>query len=259
MSEFVKQLLIVCPLLFLAGMCDAIAGGGGTISLPAFLLAGLPTHFALGTNKMCMSMGTAVSVYRYGKSGRIRWFVSLFAAAGAVLGAMLGARIALLLDDGFMRYVLMVLLPASALFLALNRNFGHEGREKQFPPTKTAVIAFLCAFGLFLSSALSRPVAMFTAFALLAVMEMAPSVVSQFPDALDVPATDLLGLQISRAVAFATSSVSAPQPLSDLATGTCVEWSALGHAALVDALAAPAVLLTLAALLVRRRASAQRA
>ena len=34
MSEFIKQLLIVCPLLFLAGMCDAIAGGGGTISLP---------------------------------------------------------------------------------------------------------------------------------------------------------------------------------------------------------------------------------
>ena len=121
------------------------------------------------------------------------------------------------------------------------------------------VITFLCAFGLFLSSALSRPVATFTAFVLLAVMEMAPSVVSQFPDALDVPATDLLGLQISRAVAFATSSVSAPQPVSDLATGTCIEWSALGHAALVDALAAPAVLLTLAALLVRRRASAQQA
>ena len=147
MSEFVKQLLIVCPLLFLAGMCDAIAGGGGTISLPAFLLAGLPTHFALGTNKMCMSMGTAVSVYRYGKSGRIRWFVSLFAAAGAVLGAVLGARIALLIDDGFMRYVLMVLLPASAIFLALNRNFGQEGREKQFPPVKTAIVAFLCGGG----------------------------------------------------------------------------------------------------------------
>lgn len=147
MSEYVKQLLIVCPLLFLAGLCDSIAGGGGTISLPAFLLAGLPTHFALGTNKMCMSMGTAVSVYRYGKSGRIRWFVSLFAAAGAVLGAMLGARVALYLDDAFMRYALMILLPASAIFLALNRNFGQEGREKAFPPAKTACIAFLCGAG----------------------------------------------------------------------------------------------------------------
>ena len=147
MPEFAKQLLIICPLLFLAGMCDAIAGGGGTISLPAFLLAGLPTHFALGTNKMCMSMGTAVSVYRYGKSGRIRWFVSLFGAAGAALGAMLGARIALLVDDAFMRYVLMFLLPASAIFLALNRNFGREGQEKRFPPVRTATISFLCGSG----------------------------------------------------------------------------------------------------------------
>lgn len=147
MSEFVKQLLIACPLLFLAGLCDAIAGGGGTISLPALMLAGLPTHFALGTNKMCMSMGTAVSVYRYGKSGRIRWFVSLIAAAGAVLGAILGARIALLIDDKYMRYILLVLLPASALFLALNKNFGREGREKHFPPTKTGLLAFLCGAG----------------------------------------------------------------------------------------------------------------
>ena len=147
MSEFVKQLLIVCPLLFLAGLCDSIAGGGGTISLPALMLAGLPTHVALGTNKMCMSMGTAVAVYRYGKSGRIRWGLSLIASAGAVLGAVLGARIALLIDDRYMRYVLLVLLPASALFLSLNRNFGQEGREKHFPPARTALIAWLCGAG----------------------------------------------------------------------------------------------------------------
>ena len=147
MSEFVKQLLIVCPLLFLAGLCDSIAGGGGTISLPALMLAGLPTHFALGTNKMCMSVGTAVAVYRYGKQGRIRWGLSLIASAGAVLGAILGARFALLIDDRSMRYVLLVLLPASALFLALNRNFGQEGREKHFPPARTALIAWLCGAG----------------------------------------------------------------------------------------------------------------
>ena len=147
MSEFVKQLLIVCPLLFVAGLCDAIAGGGGTISLPALMLAGLPTHFALGTNKMCMSMGTAVAVYRYGKSGRIRWGLSLTASVGAVLGAILGARVALWIDDKYMQYILLVLLPASALFLALNRNFGQEGREKHLSPARTSLIAFLCGAG----------------------------------------------------------------------------------------------------------------
>ena len=44
--------LIVCPLVFLAGFVDAIGGGGGLISLPAYLLAGVPVHFALATNKM---------------------------------------------------------------------------------------------------------------------------------------------------------------------------------------------------------------
>ncbi len=147
MSELARLLLIVCPLLFLAGFCDSVAGGGGTISLPALMLAGMPTHFALGTNKMCMSMGTAVAVYRYGKSGRIRWFVSLVASAGGVLGAILGAKIALWIDDKYMQYILLALLPASALFLALSKDFGREGQEKHFPPAKTATLAFLCGGG----------------------------------------------------------------------------------------------------------------
>ena len=43
--------LIVCPLVFLAGLVDSIAGGGGLISLPGYLIAGVPAHMALGTNK----------------------------------------------------------------------------------------------------------------------------------------------------------------------------------------------------------------
>ena len=47
--------LIVCPLLFLAGLIDAIGGGGGLISLPAYLLTGLPVHQAIATNKLSSS------------------------------------------------------------------------------------------------------------------------------------------------------------------------------------------------------------
>ena len=45
------QYLIVCPLVFVAGLVDSIAGGGGLIALPAYLIAGVPAHMALGTNK----------------------------------------------------------------------------------------------------------------------------------------------------------------------------------------------------------------
>ena len=141
-----------------------------------------------------------------------------------------------------------VLTPADSFGMNLLRATGEM----------LCVIAFLCAFGLFLSTALSRPVAIFTALVFLVVTEMAPAVLEQYPETLDLPLTDRMGLWLSRGVAFATSAVSGPQPISDLATGTCVEWSALGHAALVDAVVAPCVLLTLAAYLVRRRAAASR-
>ena len=46
------EFLIVCPLVFLAGFVDAIAGGGGLISLPAYMFAGIPVHHAIATNKL---------------------------------------------------------------------------------------------------------------------------------------------------------------------------------------------------------------
>ena len=120
------------------------------------------------------------------------------------------------------------------------------------------VIAFLCAFGLFLSAALSRPVAIFTALVALIVTEMAPSVLEQCPETLDMPFTDRIGLWLSRGVVFATSAVAEPEPLSNLATGTYIKWTDVGRAFLVNAVLAPLALLSLAAFLVRRRASASR-
>ena len=56
--------LIVCPLVFLGSFVDAIAGGGGLITLPAYLIAGVPPHMAIGTNKLSSCVGMAVSAVR---------------------------------------------------------------------------------------------------------------------------------------------------------------------------------------------------
>lgn len=55
--------LVVCFFVFLAGFVDSIAGGGGLISLPAYMIAGLPVHTAIATNKMSSSMGTFVASF----------------------------------------------------------------------------------------------------------------------------------------------------------------------------------------------------
>ena len=76
--------LIVCPLVLIAGFIDAIAGGGGLISLPAYMIAGLPPHTAIATNKLSSSMGTSVAVVRYAREGYIPWRPAVLCALFAV-------------------------------------------------------------------------------------------------------------------------------------------------------------------------------
>ena len=79
--------LLICGGVFLAGFMDAIAGGGGIISVPVYLMAfsGLPTHFVLGTNKLSSCIGTAFSTARFIHQGYVHWRLFLPAAGLAVV------------------------------------------------------------------------------------------------------------------------------------------------------------------------------
>lgn len=109
--------LIVCPLVFLAGFVDAIAGGGGLISLPAYMIAGFPPHFAIGTNKLSSGMGTLVSTYRFGKSGNIPWKSAIPCVIMAVLGSGAGARCALLVSSELFKKLMLVIIPITAYYV----------------------------------------------------------------------------------------------------------------------------------------------
>src|SRR6478672_7870175 len=82
-------------LLFLAGFAggfiDAIAGGGGLITVPALLASGLPPQLALGTNKFQSSFGTIITVLRYARAGLINTPFLWLAAALSFLASMAGA------------------------------------------------------------------------------------------------------------------------------------------------------------------------
>ena len=117
------QYLIICPLVFLAGFVDAIAGGGGLISLPAYMLAGIPVHTALGTNKLSASFGAIISAWRYMKKGYTPLKISIFCAVFALLGSSVGAELALLLDDKYFKIVMLVLLPFTAYYILRKNSF----------------------------------------------------------------------------------------------------------------------------------------
>ncbi|MCR5253349.1 MAG: TSUP family transporter, partial [Treponema sp.] len=83
-------------MLFLAGFVDSIAGGGGLISLPAYLFAGLPFHTALGTNKFSSTLGTSLTTFRFIKNRLVLAKIAIPTVICGLSGSTIGARLSLL-------------------------------------------------------------------------------------------------------------------------------------------------------------------
>ena len=127
MNELIRLYLIVCPLIFLGGFVDSVAGGGGLITLPAYLMAGLPAHLAMGTNKVVNAIGTGTAAFRYLKSGKVRVRPAVISAAGALAGSAVGTRVALLIPEDILKVLMLVALPVVAVVLTVKKDFGKEG------------------------------------------------------------------------------------------------------------------------------------
>lgn len=139
--DIVKTLLIVCPLVFLGGIIDAVAGGGGLVTLPAYLIAGLPPHLAAGTNKCGNFFGTAIATCRFLKRGNIHWGSAVSAAVCALIGAWLGARLNMVVPERTLYYLMLAVVPIMAIFLMWKRDFGTEDRSGELKKTNLILLS----------------------------------------------------------------------------------------------------------------------
>ena len=141
-----QTFLIVCPFLFLAGLIDAIGGGGGLISLPAYLIAGLPPHAAVATNKLSSTCGTTLATLRFIKNGLVNLKLAIPSVIAAIIGSSIGANLSLLIKEEIMLYIMIAILPICA-FLVLNKKLFHDGGENEITLDRrtyiTATIAAL--------------------------------------------------------------------------------------------------------------------
>ena len=117
---------LVCVGVFCASFMDAIGGGGGIISLPTYLLAGLPMHYALGTNKLSSCIGTVASTVRYVKNGYVDWFLGIPSIVLALVGAHFGTRLHLAMDEQYLKLVLLLVLPVIAVILLKKKELPEE-------------------------------------------------------------------------------------------------------------------------------------
>ena len=146
MEITITTYFIVCPLLFLAGFVDAIGGGGGLISLPAYLLAGLPMHQAIATNKLSSACGTTLATLRFIKNGIVNLRFAIPSVISAIIGSSIGAKLSLLTDEGLMENLLFIVLPTAA-FIVLNKKLFNDKEEGTLKLNRsTYLVAIVAAF-----------------------------------------------------------------------------------------------------------------
>lgn len=126
-------LLLICA-AFVAGFVDAIAGGGGLITLPALLLAGVPPVTALATNKIQGLFGAGMAAITYARAGHVNLRRQLKPAVLSFFAALFGALSVNALPTDLIRWILPVLLVAIALFFALKPGLDDTDRHQRLTP-----------------------------------------------------------------------------------------------------------------------------
>ena len=137
----------MCPLALVAGFIDAIAGGGGLISLPAFIFAGVPVHNAIATNKLMSTMGTSIATFRYAREGyMVARFVVVGVACG-LAGSCVGSNLALLTGDFAFKVIMLAVLPFVAFFVLRTKDLDAFA-ERKIPRRRALAITAAVALAI---------------------------------------------------------------------------------------------------------------
>ena len=122
----------LAPFIFFGGFVDAMAGGGGLITVPAYLAAGVPTSLVLGTNKLSSSIGTLVSTYNYYRRVPVALGKLLPLILATILAAACGARAVMWVEPQWVRTMMLLAIPCVAFLVYKNKKFGHADHSNQY-------------------------------------------------------------------------------------------------------------------------------
>ena len=137
--------ILVSLASLLAGFVDAIVGGGGLILVPALFatFASAPPATLLGTNKSASVWGTAMATWQYSRRVRLPWRAMLPAAVAAAAGAAMGAWLVTVIDPGFLRKLLPLILLAVLLYTLAKKELGRHHAPRFAGRAETAVACLI--------------------------------------------------------------------------------------------------------------------
>jgi uncharacterized membrane protein YfcA len=138
------QIALLAGVALFAGTVDAIAGGGGLVTVPAFLAVGLPPHLALGTNKGQSVFGSFAALVRFSRAGLVDARRARLTFPLGLAGSLAGAALVLAVPPTVLRPVVLVMLGGAAVFIGFRR--GPPARLEDAPPRPHAsLVAGACA------------------------------------------------------------------------------------------------------------------
>lgn len=128
--HIIYKIIFLCSAGFLSAFVDAIAGGGGLISVPAYFVIGFPPHFTLGTNKFSATFGSLVSTSRFAKSGKIDKNILKVLLPFSLLGAAVGVYTVLLIDPEILKPTVLILLLGVGVYSFFSKTVGLKDNFK---------------------------------------------------------------------------------------------------------------------------------
>ena len=143
----IVKFLILAVFCFIAAVVDAISGGGGLISLPAYFAVGFPPHMALGTNKLSAFLSTFASAFKFWKAKKINVEIVSKLFAFSLAGAAIGVKTAVSIEPKYFKPISFVTLILVFLYTLKNKNIGEVNYYKGTTP-KTLLIGKIMAFSL---------------------------------------------------------------------------------------------------------------
>jgi len=121
--------ILLSVLMTAAGFVNSLAGGGGIITMPAYLAFGLNPLFILGTNKMSSTMGTAVAAYKFRKNFKISRKLLKVLSVHAFVFAAIGAGLSRLVPAEYLKFIILIVVPYMAYFVIKHSNLGHVNKR----------------------------------------------------------------------------------------------------------------------------------
>ena len=134
---------------FLAGLIDAVVGGGGLVQLPLLLAVfpGVSIPMLFGTNKLSSIAGTASAVWQYSRKVRIPYRLALPASGAALFGAASGAAVVSFIPAAALKPMVLGLLLIVGAYTWFKPEFGRSMVERT-DLRKPRMLAAMLGFGL---------------------------------------------------------------------------------------------------------------